>query len=137
MVDCLFCKIIKGEIPAEIVYEDKETLALLDINPVNPGHVLVIPKQHFPDFLSASGETIRTVISVTQKVAKAICEALDYEGFNLGVNSGEIAGQVIPHLHLHIMPRKEGDGHELFRGKEATAGELMRVAEKIRAHLPK
>lgn len=135
MNECLFCKIINGEIPAEIVYEDAEVLAFLDLSPINPGHVLVIPREHTVDFLSASGETIRSMISVTQKVARAVVESLGYEGFNLGVNSGAVAGQVVPHLHFHVMPRKAGDGHELFVGTEYVEGEMVEVAEKIRKKL--
>lgn len=136
-MDCLFCKIIKGEIPAQIVYEDKSVMAFLDIFPSNPGHVLVVPKKHCENLLDASGEDLRSVISVIPKIAAAVLKGLDYKAFNLGVNNGKVAGQVIPHLHVHIVPRREGDGHELFRGVKVETAELEDVAKRIRGALEK
>lgn len=135
MEDCLFCKIIKGEIPAQRIYEDENVFAFLDINPCNPGHTLVVPKEHCENLLDASGEDLRSVISVIQKIAAAIMKAFDYKAFNLGVNNGAIAGQVVQHLHFHLVPRREGDGYELFHGGKAEPEELERAAEKITAML--
>ena len=135
MENCLFCNIISGEIPAEIVFENDNVLAFLDINPVNKGHVLVVPKVHSEDLLTSSGEILRNVISVVPKIAEAIMKSLEYEGFNLGVNNGKVAGQVIDHLHFHIMPRKDGDGHKLFVGKPYRDGEINEVGAKIKESL--
>lgn len=134
-MDCLFCKIINGEVPAQIVYEDKSVLAFLDIFPSNPGHVLVVPKKHSENLLDASGEDLRSIISVAPKIAAAVLKGLDYPAFNLAVNNGKFAGQVIPHLHFHIIPRREGDGHELFRGVKAEMAELQEIQEKLRRNL--
>jgi len=134
---CLFCKIINGEVPAQVVYEDRAVLAFLDIFPSNPGHVLVVPKKHCEPWLDASGEDLRSLISVLPKIAGAVLKALDYEAFNLAVNNGKIAGQVIPHLHFHIVPRRGGDGHELFRGVKAEENELKDFAGKIKKQMMK
>ncbi|NQT49648.1 HIT family protein [Candidatus Kuenenbacteria bacterium] len=132
MTDCLFCKIVNGEIPAHKVYEDKDVLAFLEINPDNSGHTLVISKNHSENLLDTSGEDLRTLISIIPKIAKGVCESLDYKGFNLLVNNGSVAGQLVPHLHFHIIPRKEDDGHEHFVGEPYQDGEIEQVAEKIR-----
>ena len=135
MSDCLFCKIISGEIPAHKVFENEKALAFLDINPINPGHVLIIPKKHYDTLLGADAESLRALIEFVPLIAKAVMQGLGYNGFNLGVNNGAVAGQVIPHLHFHIMPRREGDDHQLFRGAPYAAGEIEQVAEKIRSQL--
>ena len=134
-MDCLFCKIINGAVPAQIVYEDKSVLAFLDIFPSNPGHVLVVPKKHCENLLDASGEDLRSLISVIPKIATAALKSVECEGFNLAVNNGSVAGQVIPHLHFHIVPRREGDGHELFKGVKAEVEELQEIKEKLRRNL--
>lgn len=132
MNDCVFCKIIKGEIPAAKVYEDNETLAFLDIHPVNPGHTLVIPKAHFESFLHADQKVVQNLATAVQKVSKAIVQALGSEGFNLGLNNGSAAGQVVPHVHFHVMPRKVDDGYQLWKGREYGPGQMEEVARKIR-----
>jgi len=135
MNDCLFCKLIKGEIPAAKVYEDDNVLAFLDIHPVNPGHTLIVPKIHSEGFLDADDEVLKQMIVVTKKVATAILRGLGYEAFNLEQNNGKIAGQVIPHLHWHIVPRTASDGLKHWPGKEYGAGESEKVAEKIRVQI--
>jgi len=135
MEDCLFCKIIAGQIPCQKVYEDESVFSFLDINPVNPGHALVVLKNHSADLLTTPPADLMKIISVIPKIAKAITESLDYPAFNLGVNNGPVAGQIIPHLHFHIMPRREGDGHKLFPGKPYADGEMSAVAEKIKQKL--
>jgi len=130
--DCLFCKIIKGEIPATKVYEDDNILAFLDIHPVNPGHTLIVPKIHSEDLLNADENILQQMIVVTKKVATAILRGLNYEAFNLEQNNGKIAGQVIPHLHWHIVPRTADDGLKHWPGKEYTEGEAQEIADKIR-----
>jgi len=132
MNDCLFCKIIKGEIPSNKVYEDDNVFAFLDINPINPGHVLVAPKNHCENMLDCSEDDLKAMITVVPRIAKAVMKAFDYPAFNLGVNNGSQANQLVPHLHFHIMPRCDGDGHELFKGKASNSEELSEVAEKIK-----
>lgn len=136
MTDCLFCKIIAGEIPSETVYEDEDVFAFLDIMPVNIGHVLVVPKKHFEDLLDVDPEILKKIISVIPKIAKGVMSGIGCEAFNLGVNNGALAGQLVPHLHFHIMPRREGDGHHLFMGKPyASAEEMKNAGEKIRKNI--
>ncbi|PIP67275.1 MAG: HIT family protein [Parcubacteria group bacterium CG_4_9_14_0_2_um_filter_41_8] len=135
MNDCIFCKIIAGEIPSHKVYEDDEVFAFLDIHPVNLGHTLVIPKEHHKDLLSTPTELAQKLIIAVQKITPAILGAVGSEGFNLGVNNGESAGQVVFHTHVHIMPRFSQDRHALWHGKEMSQDELKEVADKIKSNL--
>lgn len=133
--NCLFCKIVRGDIPSFRVYEDDAVIAFLDIKPVNPGHVLVVPRTHSQGFHDAAPETLEKLIIATQKVAKAILAATGVPAFNLEQNNGEVAGQVIPHLHIHIIPRVSDDGLKHWPGKEYPEGEIARIQESIRAVL--
>jgi len=135
MRDCIFCKIIAGEIPSHKVYEDDEVLAFLDINPVNPGHTLVIPKAHHRDLLDMPAELASKLMNVIQKIGPAILKAVGADAFNLGVNNGATAGQVVFHAHFHIMPRMANDGHQLWHGAQANQDELAKVAEDIKKQL--
>lgn len=129
----LFKKIIAGEIPCEKVYEDDAAFAFLDINPVNPGHTLVIPKQWSAGFLDADEDTICKLIPAIQKVAKAVKEATGAEGINIIQNEGEVAGQKVFHLHFHVIPRFVGDGREHWHGKAYESIEKSQeIGERIR-----
>ena len=130
--DCLFCKIIAKHIPADIIYEDDVAIAFLDIKPVNPGHFLVVPKQHSEGFHDADPKNLAGWITAAQTVANAMTKALGVEAFNLMQNNGAIAGQVVPHLHLHVIPRHAGDGRELWHGTPASQEERADIAEKLR-----
>ena len=133
--DCIFCKIIAGEIPSAKIYEDDKVLAFLDINPINPGHTLVIPKAHSGNLSAASEDDLVAVIKAVKKLAPAVIKGVGAQGLNLGVNNGAAAGQIVNHLHFHIMPRFEGDGYQLWGGKPYKEGEMEEVAEKIRKFL--
>lgn len=133
--DCLFCKIIRREIPAQVIAEDEATFAFMDIHPVNPGHILVVPKAHSVNILDTSRAALHAVMDTVQRIAPAVLAAVGAEGFNLGVNNGAAAGQMVSHFHLHIMPRFAGDGHALWHGKEMTAAELEGLADKIKKQL--
>lgn len=135
MDDCIFCKIVKGDIPSSKIYEDKDVLAFMDIVPVNQGHCLVIPKKHYEDILSTPDEELAKTMKVAKKVAHAVMEATSAQGFNLGVNNRKAAGQVVFHTHVHIMPRFQGDGLKLWPGKPADPKELRQLAGKIESHL--
>ena len=102
-MECIFCKIAKGEVPSHKIYENEDFLAFLDINPVNPGHTLVVPKKHCENMLDASEADLCSLISVIPKIARAIMASGQYEAFNVAMNNGAIAGQVIKHLHFHII----------------------------------
>jgi len=136
MTDCLFCKIISGQIPAVKVYEDDHVFAFLDIKPVNPGHTLVVPKKHFSDLLDADPDTLSKMIMAMQKMARAMVKALGLEAFNIGQNNGRIAGQLVDHLHFHLIPRAADDGLRHWPGKPyASDEEAETVAKKLRQHL--
>jgi len=109
MVECIFCKIVKGEISAEKIYEDEEFMAILDINPVGEGHTLVMPKKHFDDLMSLDNNISSKYVEVIQKVVRILIGKYDADGFNVVLNNGEVAGQVVKHVHFHILPRKKGD----------------------------
>ena len=109
-MDCLFCKIIKKEIPAEIIYEDDKTAAILDINPRSPGHTMVLPKIHRQTILDLPEKEIEPLFGAVKKVTQLIKNSLKPEGFTIGINHGKISGQVIDHLHIHIIPRFKDDG---------------------------
>ncbi len=131
MPDCIFCKIVKKEIPAEIVYEDEQFLAFLDIKPVNLGHTLIIPKTHRPTLVNTPDATLAAMIVVAKKLMIAIREATDADFVVLSV-----VGIDVPHLHFHLLPRHHDDGLANFwPTKSATTAEQKSAAEKIRTAL--
>jgi len=135
MEECIFCKIVNGEIPCSKVYENDKVIAFLDIAPVNKGHTLVVPKEHSKDIMDTSADTLAEIMKVVKKVAKSVMKVTGAEGFNLGVNNGKVAGQLVMHLHFHIMPRFEEDGFKLWEGKKYEGKEAEEIAEKIRSLL--
>jgi len=110
MNDCIFCKIIKGEVPNYTVYEDDDVLAFLDIFPHAKGHTVVIPKKHIERIEELDESSAGALLLAIKKITKKIDEVLHPDGYNIGWNDGKSAGQVVPHLHIHIMPRWENDG---------------------------
>ena len=136
MENCLFCKIIRGEIPVAKLYEDEHTLAFLDIMPAAKGHALVIPKHHGKTLLDIPSEELCHTIKIVQKIAAATVKATGAEGFNIHQSNSEAAGQVIPHVHFHIIPRKGKDGLT-FENKrnEGKKTELEKMQEKIRKEM--
>jgi len=131
-MDCVFCKIIAGEIKSYKVYEDEATLAFLDINPVNPGHVLVVPKKHAANLEEIDGETLCLVIKAVKKAGQSLKNNLGAAGYNVLENNDPAAGQIVPHLHFHVVPRLAGDGLELWPQKKYAAGEAEAVLSKIK-----
>lgn len=111
MSDCIFCKIIGGEVPAFKIYEDANFLAFLDVNPRTKGHTLVIPKHHASTLLELPDNHVRGIFLVVKKVAGALTKTLGAKAFTIGSNNGELSGQVVSHLHLHIIPRYDSDKH--------------------------
>ena len=107
--NCVFCKIIAGEIPAAKVYEDDKVLAFLDIAPFNFGHTLVIPKAHSHCFTEIPADDLAAMMAAAQKLAVAIMRATGAPAYNLLMNNGQVAGQEVPHAHLHIIPRHVDD----------------------------
>ncbi|OGG58486.1 hypothetical protein A2765_02015 [Candidatus Kaiserbacteria bacterium RIFCSPHIGHO2_01_FULL_56_24] len=134
---CIFCKIVAGEAPAIKVYEDDATLAFLTIEPVNAGHALVIPKEHVANVFEVSKETWASVQETVRKMARAVEKGVGAHGVNIGMNNREHAGQVVDHIHIHIIPRFKDDGVELMGHHARREDEGESVARKIRAELSK
>ena len=132
-MDCIFCAIVAGDIPATIVYEDEDVLAFMDIAPINPGHTLIIPKQHYRNIYDIPAEVGGKIMQTAVSLAKAIRTALNTDGLNL-VQSNEAAGfQTVFHFHLHLIPRWEGDPIRLpWRPSEGDMEEIGNIAAKIR-----
>ncbi len=129
--DCVFCKIIDGEIPSYKVYEDENMIAILDANPVSKGHTLVIPKNHVETIHEAEG--MEYLHEGLVKVSNALQEAFDPEGINIAQNNGEKAGQEVFHLHFHVTPIY--DGNELdIRYNRSDLDEGEELAEEIQSH---
>ena len=135
MTDCIFCKIITQEIPSHVVFDGGDTLAFLDVHPTTKGHTLVIAKEHTANFLETTPETLHAISDAVQKIAPAIMQAVGAQGCNIAINNGAAAGQVIFHLHWHIIPRHGDDGLKPWPGKSYGEGEAARLAEAIRAGL--
>ena len=134
--DCIFCKIVAGEIPSEKVYEDDAVLAFMDINPTSVGHTLVIPKDHCPDLLTTPAEALQSVAAVLPKIAAAVVAATNAEGFNILQSNNPCAGQVVFHTHFHVVPRRPGDGIGLgFRQAPPKEDDFAKTAAAIREAL--
>ena len=134
---CIFCRIASGELPASVVYEDERTIAFLDIQPINPGHVLVIPKAHAKSLVDLSPEDAAQMMRVGQIIDRALRESsLRCEGVNLFIADGEAAGQEVGHVHLHVFPRFDEDGFtiRLDSAERATPGreQLNETAIKLK-----
>ena len=108
--DCIFCKMVAGQIPVTKIYEDQVVLSFLDIGPVSDGHTLVIPKQHFEKLDECPSEILGQICSRLGIIARAVVSGMNSDGYNVLCNNGKAAGQVVDHLHWHIIPRKAGDG---------------------------
>lgn len=135
MKDCIFCKIVRGDIPSYKVYETAETLAFLDIHPVAKGHTLVIPKNHSRNIMDISAADWSHVAETVRVVAIGLEQALEADGVNLMMNNREHAGQVVDHPHVHIIPRFKGDDLKQWPHGSYAEGEADIVKEKIRSAL--
>ncbi len=136
METCIFCKIIRGDIPCTKVYEDENVISFLDIAPANKGHSLVVPKEHYDTLIEAPEEIINYRLKVAKKVARAMSSSLANEGFNVLINNNKVAGQLVPHVHIHIIPRFKGDGIRLnWSPKKYKDKEIGEFAEKIKKFL--
>ena len=135
-MDCIFCKIAAGQIPCNKIYEDEKVLAFLDIAPVSDGHTLVMPKEHCTRVHNCSGQSFSAVAAVLPKIASAVSEAAGADGYNVLCNNGRAAGQLVEHLHFHIIPRKTGDGvFSHWPAFKYPQGKAEKIAEQIRAKL--
>ena len=133
MEDCIFCKIVAGKIPAAKIYEDEKILSFLDIMPANKGHCLVAPKKHAENLIEVSDEDLTALIKTTKKIARALSLSFGNGSYNLVMNNGKEAGQVVNHAHMHLIPRFQKDrlrikwSHLKYEGDE-----IKDYAEKIK-----
>jgi histidine triad (HIT) family protein len=136
MTDCVFCKIVAGQIPSTRVYEDEHALAFMDIGQVNPGHVLVAAKKHAANLYELDETQSAAIAQACVKVARAIRDAFGPEGLSVYQANGKPAGQTVFHYHVHMLPRHEGDGMELvWPVKNPAREKLEEYAAKIRAKI--
>lgn len=134
--NCIFCKIVAGEIPCHKVYESDEVLSFLDIAPVRKGHLLVIPKEHFEDILETPEELGIAFSAALKRLGNALMQGVGATGFNIGMNVKKPAGQLVFHAHWHIIPRVEGDGLTLWgQGAYENAEEAATIAETIQGFI--
>ena len=134
--NCIFCKIIGGEIPSNTIYEDDEFKVILDASPASKGHALILPKEHYADIYEIDEKTAVHAMQLAKKLAKHMTDVLKCDGFNIVQNNGECAGQTVFHFHMHLIPRYQGD----TVGITWTPGELSdqdkeEILSKVRAQL--
>ncbi len=135
--ECIFCKIINGEIPAKKIFENDKVLAFLDIFPMSQGHTVIIPKKHFNHFENVDSSTIAEVFNTIQYLGRFYLKIPSIEGFNVLVNNYSAAGQVIEHFHVHLIPRKTNDGiisHKIPKeqASEEELNEFLEIFSKIK-----
>jgi histidine triad (HIT) family protein len=132
--DCIFCKIVAGKIPCTKVYEDERALAFMDVSPLNEGHLLVVPKEHFGNIVEIDPGLYGHLYALVCKMAKAVQASVGPEGMNVMQLNGEAGNQVVPHLHIHLVPRWTGDGLTICAW-DPVAGrkeEIVAVAQQIK-----
>ena len=133
MSDCVFCKMVAGQIPVVKIYEDESVLSFLDIGPVSDGHALLIPKEHYDKIGDCPAELLGQVCSRLPKIAVAVSSAMKCEGYNVLCNNGRAAGQLVNHLHFHIIPRNSGDKiFSRWPSYEYQPGRIEELAAEIR-----
>lgn len=131
-MDCIFCKIVKGEVPSYKIYEDENVLAFLDINPVNKGHTLVIPKKHYENIYDISDKDLENVTMVTKTLAKKYKKVCEADGFTIQQANEKAGGQVVFHYHVHLIPRYDEDDLVNFKRKDEIAKEVEETYKKIK-----
>lgn len=132
MENCIFCRIITGDIPSSVVYEDEDFKVILDIAPAAKGHAIILPKKHYADLFELEEDTAKKVLMVAKKIALAMKEELKCDGINLLQNNGEAAGQSIFHIHFHLIPRYKGDNVKIpWATGKYEDGEAKALAERI------
>lgn len=135
--NCIFCKILAGEIPSATVYEDDSFKAILDVNPAVRGHVIILPKNHAANLFELPDEDASKVMIVAKKIAKAVKETYHCDGVNILQNNGKAAGQTVFHLHVHVIPRFTGDTDTINIGWRPgeTPEDMEAIADEIKANL--
>lgn len=134
--DCVFCRIIAGTLPSFRIAEDADCVAFMDINPANPGHVLIVPREHAPDLLSASPQAAAAAARMAQRVARAVQAELSPGGINLIQANGPGAAQSVAHLHIHVLPRRLGDELKMNWGlNPGDRDAIAALAERLKVRL--
>lgn len=134
--ECIFCRIVAGEIPAASVYEDEQVFAFLDIGPIHKGHTLVIPKEHAATVDQCSPDILSAIGPVLGRIGKAVVASTGCDGYNCLCNNGRAAGQLVDHVHFHIIPRFDGDGFlKPWPAGKYEDGGLEAMAEAIRKNI--
>ena len=132
--DCIFCKVIKGGLPSYKVHEDGSVVAFLDIFPIHPGHVLVVPKKHYVDIFDTPEKEMQELVAAAKRIAPAVMKATKADGINIGMNNKPASGQVVMHAHLHVIPRYSNDGLKTWPQKPyGSDAEKEKIAAAIRS----
>lgn len=134
-MQCIFCSIIAKKIPSAAVLETANVLAILDIAPMNPGHTLVMPKMHVETLVDLPSSEVGELFLAVQRVGTALMQGLGVAGFNVMNSNGSVAGQEVPHLHVHVIPRIPGDNFHHWPGGKYKEREMEEIASKIRGSL--
>ena len=136
-MECIFCKIINGEIPAVKVLDEELVVAFMDINPSSKGHMLVVPKNHAENIFEIPESDLVALIKAVKRCAKAVKKALNAEGITILQLNGKASDQIVPHLHIHVIPRWESDGLSVstWEMKPGNMEEIQAIARKIREHI--
>ena len=130
--NCIFCKIINGEIPSHVLYEDEQFKVILDVNPATKGHALILPKEHYANLYELPEETAADAMKLAQRKMRKMTEKLDCDGFNIVQNNGEAAGQTVFHFHMHLIPRYKNDGEILkYIAGDPGPEELERIKKTL------
>lgn len=137
-MDCIFCKIARKEIAAEIIYEDMHAVGFLDVSPCAMGHAVIVPKRHAETILDLHGGEVGTVFTAVREVTALLKKALHPDGFTIGINHGQVAGQAVMHLHAHVIPRYLGDGGKSVHSvvNNASQETIVSIANRIRSVIP-
>lgn len=135
MEDTIFMKIIRREVSADIVYEDADTIAFLDVKPTAPGHTLVVPKKPVRNIFDIDDDTLAAVLRTVRKIAPAVRDAVGAHGVHINSNHEAAAGQIVFHLHFHIIPRHDRNEFSFWPQREYPKGDAATIAEKIRQAL--
>ncbi len=132
MDGCIFCKIVSGEIPSFKILETDKCVAILDINPANPGHTLIISKEHYDNVYSIDDEVLKDMVLVAKKIARRLKDRFECKGVNIIMNNEKPAGQIIPHAHMHVIPRFDEDRVIItYAKKELTKEQFSEIAKKL------
>ena len=133
MDNCIFCKIIAGEIPSAVIFEDEEFKAILDRFPGNIGHVLVLPKKHYSNIFDIDEDVAGGLFRLATKIAKNMKEVLGFEAMNVVQNNGSLAGQTVHHFHLHLIPRYENDKVQIkWEQLDLTDEQIAEIQNKLK-----